>query len=170
MKKDNEKTSEKGAAKQSKKQYSLNDDRRVKVLSPGAMVAKRFFRNRIAMIALFVLIGMFVFSFLGGLGSPAYAAMKAGLMGLTKAYADELGQYGITVNGIAPGYFQTAMTAGTGSGNEEDPKYIKIKEHIPMDRWGERQDLMGAMVFLASKAADYVNGTVLVVDGGYLVR
>lgn len=51
-----------------------------------------------------------LFSFLGGLGSPAYAAMKAGLMGLTKAYADELGKYGITVNGIAPGYFQTAMT------------------------------------------------------------
>ena len=111
-----------------------------------------------------------LFSFLGGLGSPAYAAMKAGLMGLTKAYADELGKYGITVNGIAPGYFQTAMTAGTGSGNEEDPKYIKIKEHVPADRWGERQDLMGAMVFLASKAADYVNGTLLVVDGGYLVR
>lgn len=111
-----------------------------------------------------------LFSFLGGLGSPAYAAMKAGLMGLTKAYADELGKYGITVNGIAPGYFQTAMTAGTGSGNEDDPKYIKIKEHIPADRWGERQDLMGAMVFLASKAAEYVNGTLLVVDGGYLVR
>ena len=65
-----------------------------------------------------------LFSFLGGLGSPAYAAMKAGL----------------------------------------------FKEHIPADRWGERQDLMGAMVFLASKAADYVNGTLLVVDGGYLVR
>ncbi len=111
-----------------------------------------------------------LFSFLGGLGSPAYAAMKAGLAGLTKAYADELGKYGITVNGIAPGYFQTAMTAGTGSGNEEDPKYIKIKEHIPADRWGERQDLMGAMVFLASHAAQYVNGTLLVVDGGYLVR
>lgn len=111
-----------------------------------------------------------LFSFLGGLGSPAYAAMKAGLMGLTKAYADELGKYGITVNGIAPGYFQTAMTSNTGSGNEDDPKYLKIKEHIPMDRWGERQDLMGALIFLASKAADYVNGTVLVVDGGYLVR
>ncbi len=111
-----------------------------------------------------------LFSFLGGLGSPAYAAMKAGLAGLTKAYADELGKYGITVNGIAPGYFQTAMTASTGSGNEEDPKYIKIKEHIPADRWGDRQDLMGATIFLASKAADYVNGTLLVVDGGYLVR
>ncbi len=111
-----------------------------------------------------------LFSFLGGLGSPAYAAMKAGLMGLTKAYADELGKYNIQVNGIAPGYFQTAMTSGTGSGNEEDPKYIKIKEHVPADRWGDRQDLMGAMVFLASKASVYVNGTLLVVDGGYLVR
>ncbi len=109
-----------------------------------------------------------LFSFLGGLGSPAYAAMKAGLMGLTKAYADELGKYGICVNGIAPGYFQTAMTTGTGSANDE--KYIKIKEHIPADRWGERQDLMGAMVFLASQASNYVNGTLLVVDGGYLVR
>lgn len=109
-----------------------------------------------------------LFSFLGGLGSPAYAAMKAGLMGLTKAYADELGKYGITVNGIAPGYFQTSMTAGTGSANDE--KYNKIKDHIPADRWGERQDLMGATVFLASQAADYVNGTLLVVDGGYLVR
>ena len=111
-----------------------------------------------------------LFSFLGGLGSPAYAAMKAGLMGLTKAYADELGKYGICVNGIAPGYFQTAMTSGTGSGNEDDPKYIAIKNHIPADRWGERQDLMGATVFLASHASDYVNGTLLVVDGGYLVR
>ena len=109
-----------------------------------------------------------LFSFLGGLGSPAYAAMKAGLMGLTKAYADELGKYGICVNGIAPGYFQTSMTTGTGSANDE--KYIKIKEHVPADRWGERQDLMGTMVYLASHASDYVNGTVVVVDGGYLVR
>ena len=62
------------------------------------------------------------------------------------------------------------MTSGTGSGNEDDPKYIAIKNHIPADRWGERQDLMGATVFLASHASDYVNGTLLVVDGGYLVR
>ena len=111
-----------------------------------------------------------LFSFLGGLGSPAYAAMKAGLMGLTKAYADELGKYGICVNGIAPGYFQTAMTSGTGSADEHDEKYIKIKEHVPADRWGERQDLMGGMVYLASNASNYVNGTLLVIDGGYLVR
>lgn len=109
-----------------------------------------------------------LFSFLGGLGSPAYAAMKAGLMGLTKAYADELGKYNIQVNGIAPGYFQTSMTEGTGSAGSE--KYLKIKEHIPADRWGERQDLMGTMIYLASNASNYVNGTVVVVDGGYLVR
>ncbi len=109
-----------------------------------------------------------LFSFLGGLGSPAYAAMKAGLMGLTKAYADELGKYNIQVNGIAPGYFQTAMTSGTGSANDE--KYIKIKAPVPADRWGDRQDLMGAWVFLARRASNYVNGTLLVVGGGYLVR
>ena len=60
------------------------------------------------------------------------------------------------------------MTSGTGSANDE--KYIKIKEHVPADRWGERQDLMGTVVYLASRASDYVNGTLAVVDGGYLVR
>ncbi len=108
-----------------------------------------------------------LFSFLGGLGSPAYAAMKAGLMGLTKAYADELGAYNIQVNGLAPGYFKTALTKQTSSDTDKDRR---IREHIPADRWGERLDLMGAMVFLASHASDYINGTLLVVDGGYLVR
>jgi len=108
-----------------------------------------------------------LFSFLGGLGSPAYAAMKAGLLGFTKAYADELGKYNIQVNAIAPGYFATEITSFTRSDPE---KYRRIQDHIPSDRWGERIDLMGAMVFLASHASDYVNGTVVVVDGGYLVR
>jgi NAD(P)-dependent dehydrogenase (short-subunit alcohol dehydrogenase family) len=108
-----------------------------------------------------------LFSFLGGLGSPAYAAMKHGLAGFTKAYADELGKYNIQVNGIAPGYFATDITTQTRSNPETNRKVL---EHIPANRWGERQDLMGACVFLASKAADYVTGTLLVVDGGYLVR
>jgi len=108
-----------------------------------------------------------LFSFLGGLGSPAYAAMKAGLMGFTKAYADELGKYNIQVNGIAPGYFATKITGLTRSDPE---KYKRIQDHIPADRWGDRMDLMGAAVFLSSHASDYINGTVLVVDGGYLVR
>lgn len=108
-----------------------------------------------------------LFSYLGGLGSPAYAAMKHGLAGLTKAYADELGKYNIQVNGIAPGYYATNITVATRSNHETNKKVL---DHIPAERWGERQDLMGATVFLASKASQYVNGTVLVVDGGYLVR
>jgi NAD(P)-dependent dehydrogenase (short-subunit alcohol dehydrogenase family) len=108
-----------------------------------------------------------LFSFLGGLGSPAYAAMKHGLAGFTKAYADELGEYNIQVNGIAPGYFATDITTQTRSNPETNRKVL---EHIPANRWGERQDLMGACVFLASQAANYVTGTLLVVDGGYLVR
>lgn len=108
-----------------------------------------------------------LFSFLGGTGAPAYAAMKHGLAGLTKTYCDELGQYNIQINGIAPGYFATKVTEQTRS----DPvKCQRVLDHIPANRWGEVQDLMGACVFLASDAARYVNGTLLVVDGGYLVR
>lgn len=108
-----------------------------------------------------------LFSFLGGLNSAAYAASKHGIAGLTKAYCDELAQYNIQVNGIAPGYFATELTKNTRSNPETNRKVL---EHIPTNRWGELQDLMGAVVFLASRAADYVNGHVLVVDGGYLVR
>lgn len=108
-----------------------------------------------------------LFSYLGGLGSPAYAAMKHGLAGLTKAYADELGKYNIQVTGIAPGYYATNVTVVTRSNPETNKKVL---DHIPAERWGERQDLMGAVVFLASRASEYVNGTLLVVDGGYMVR
>jgi NAD(P)-dependent dehydrogenase (short-subunit alcohol dehydrogenase family) len=108
-----------------------------------------------------------LFSFLGGKGSPAYAATKAGIVGFTKAYCDELATHNIQVNAIAPGYFKTAITAATRA----DPAASRrIVEHIPAARWGEVADLMGAIVFLASRAADYVNGQVLAVDGGYLVR
>jgi NAD(P)-dependent dehydrogenase (short-subunit alcohol dehydrogenase family) len=108
-----------------------------------------------------------LFSFLGGLGSPAYAATKAGLVGFTKAYCDELAGYNIQVNAIAPGYFKTAITEATRANPEASRR---IDEHVPAGRWGEISDLMGATVFLASRASDYVNGHVLVVDGGYLVR
>lgn len=108
-----------------------------------------------------------LFTFLGGLASPAYAATKHGLAGFTKAYADELGKYNIQVNCIAPGYFATDITAATRS----DPvKNETILRHIPAERWGWVSDLMGPTVFLASRASDYVTGTTVVVDGGYLVR
>ncbi len=108
-----------------------------------------------------------LFSLLGGLGSPAYAATKHGLAGFTRAYCDELAQYNVQVNAIAPGYFATAMTTSTRSNAEQNQR---ILDHIPAGRWGDVADLMGATVFLASRAADYVNGHLLVVDGGYLVR
>lgn len=108
-----------------------------------------------------------MFSFLGGRWSSAYAATKHGIAGFTKAYADELAGYGIQVNGIAPGYYATAITTATRS----DPKRNQaVLDHIPANRWGEPVDLMGTVVFLASKASDYVNGHILAVDGGYLVR
>lgn len=108
-----------------------------------------------------------LFSFLGGQGSPAYAATKHGIVGFTKAYCDELAQHNIQVNAIAPGYFATAITTATRS----DPvKNQRVLDHIPANRWGDVADLMGALVFLASPASDYVNGQVLTVDGGYLVR
>lgn len=108
-----------------------------------------------------------LFSFLGGQQSPAYAATKAGIVGFTKAYCDELAQFGIQVNALAPGYFATAITAATRSNPDANRR---ILEHVPADRWGDPADLMGALVFLASPASDYVNGHVLVVDGGYLTR
>jgi NAD(P)-dependent dehydrogenase (short-subunit alcohol dehydrogenase family) len=108
-----------------------------------------------------------LFSFLGGRGSPAYAATKAGLVGFTKAYCDELAAHNIQVNAIAPGYFKTAITEAAWARPDGDRRIV---EHIPAARWGESADLMGATVFLASRASDYVNGHVLVVDGGYLVR
>ncbi|MFD2758101.1 SDR family oxidoreductase [Gulosibacter faecalis] len=108
-----------------------------------------------------------LFAFLGGLDSPAYAATKHGIAGLTKAYADELGRYGIQVNALAPGYFATAITAVTRSRPGENQR---ILDRIPAGRWGEVADLMGPLVFLASRASDYVNGHTLTVDGGYLVR
>ena len=108
-----------------------------------------------------------LFSYLGGQWSPAYAASKHGLAGFTKAYSDELAGYNIQVNGIAPGYFATELTTKTRS----DPiTNQKVLDHIPANRWGETLDLMGAIVFLASRASDYVNGHILVVDGGYLLR
>ncbi len=108
-----------------------------------------------------------LFSFLGGRWSSAYAATKHGIAGFTKAYCDELAMHNIQVNGIAPGYYATEITRKTRS----DPvTNQRVLDHIPAERWGEPADLMGALVFLASRASNYVNGHLLVVDGGYLVR
>ena len=108
-----------------------------------------------------------MFSFLGGRLSPAYSATKHGIAGLTKAYCDELAEHNIQVNGIAPGYYATAITTNTRSNPVTNQRVL---DHIPAGRWGEPIDLMGTVVFLASRASEYVNGHVLCVDGGYLIR
>ncbi|WP_329062324.1 SDR family oxidoreductase [Amycolatopsis sp. NBC_01480] len=108
-----------------------------------------------------------LFSFLGGQMSPAYAATKHGIVGFTKAYCDELGSSNVQCNAIAPGYFATPITEQTRADAVTNQRVL---DHIPAGRWGELGDLMGAVVFLASRASDYVNGHVLTVDGGYLTR
>ena len=108
-----------------------------------------------------------LYTFLGGQWSPAYAATKHGIAGLGKAMCDELAQFNIQVNTIAPGYFATKLTEKTRS-NEQRNK--EILAHIPANRWGDLYDLMGTCVFLSSAASDYINGQIITVDGGYLMR
>ena len=106
-------------------------------------------------------------SFQGGIRVPAYAAAKAGVAQLTKALANEWAARGVNVNAIAPGYMRTDNTRAL----QDDPaRYKEITGRIPAGRWGEPEDLAGAAVFLASGAADYVHGHVLVVDGGWMGR
>ena len=106
-------------------------------------------------------------SFQGGVTVPAYAASKGGVAQLTKALANEWAKHGINVNAIAPGYMRTTNTAALQA---DEVRNRQILERIPAGRWGEAEDVAGAAVFLASAASDYVNGHVLVVDGGWLAR
>lgn len=106
-------------------------------------------------------------SFQGGINVAAYAASKHAVAGLTKALANEWGPHGIQVNAIAPGYIATDNTRPL---REEPAREAAIRERIPAGRWGVPDDLVGAAVFLASRASDYVNGHLLVVDGGWLAR
>lgn len=106
-------------------------------------------------------------SFQGGKYIPAYTASKHGVAGLTKAFASEMGAYGVQVNAIAPGYIKTANTAPIRA---DKARNKEILDRIPAGHWAEPHELMGAAVFLASDAANYVNGIIMPVDGGYLVR
>lgn len=106
-------------------------------------------------------------SFQGGKFVPPYTASKHGVAGITKAFANELAAYNVQINAIAPGYIKTANTAPI---REDENRNNEILSRIPADRWGEVSDLMGTVVFLASKASDYINGHILAVDGGWLVR
>lgn len=106
-------------------------------------------------------------SFQGGILVPSYTAAKSGVMGLTRALANELAPYRINVNAIAPGYMATDNTAPLRA----DPKRNQeILARIPAGRWGEPEDLQGVVVFLASAASDYMSGYTVAVDGGWLAR
>ena len=106
-------------------------------------------------------------SFQGGKFVPAYTASKHGIAGITKAFANELASKNVQVNAIAPGYIKTANTAPIRA---DEQRNKEILDRIPANRWADPFDLMGSIIFLASKASDYVNGHILAVDGGWLVR
>ena len=106
-------------------------------------------------------------SFQGGITVPGYTAAKSGIAGLTKALANEWAAHGVNVNAIAPGYIATDNTTALRADPERERA---ILARIPAGRWGTAEDLAGAAVFLASPASDYVHGTVLAVDGGWLGR
>jgi len=106
-------------------------------------------------------------SFQGGILVPSYTAAKSAVAGLVKALANEWAPHGVNVNGIAPGYIATDNTEAL----RNDPDRSRaILERIPAGRWGSAADLAGATLFLASAASDYVSGTTLAVDGGWLAR
>ena len=106
-------------------------------------------------------------TFQGGITVPGYAASKGGIGQLTKALANEWAGQGVNVNAIAPGYIETDNTTALRA----DPVRAKaILDRIPAGRWGKAEDLKGAVVFLASRASDYVHGEILTVDGGWMGR
>lgn len=106
-------------------------------------------------------------TFQGGINVPSYAASKGGIGQLAKALANEWAGKGVNVNAIAPGYIATDNTQAL---QDDAARSISILERIPAGRWGEPADFAGPVVFLASAASDYVHGTILTVDGGWMGR
>jgi 2-dehydro-3-deoxy-D-gluconate 5-dehydrogenase len=139
-------------------QVNLNSVFRLCQLAGRAMLERR--QGKIINIASLL-------SFQGGIRVPAYAASKGGVAQLTKALANEWAQRNVQVNAIAPGYFRTENTSALQA---DEVRNRQILERIPAARWGEPEDIAGAAVFLASSASNYVNGEVLVVDGGWMAR
>jgi 2-deoxy-D-gluconate 3-dehydrogenase len=106
-------------------------------------------------------------SFQGGVRVPSYTASKSGIKGITMLMANEWAKHGICVNAVAPGYMATDNTTQLRA---DEKRSAEILGRIPAGRWGLPEDLGGAVVFLASKASDYVNGYTLAIDGGWLAR
>lgn len=139
-------------------QVNLTSAFRLAQLAAQSMLEKR--RGKIINIASML-------SFQGGIRVPSYAASKGGVAQMTKALANEWANRNVQVNAIAPGYFRTENTSAL---QQDEVRNRQILDRIPAGRWGNPADLGGAAVFLASSASDYVTGTILVVDGGWLAR
>ena len=105
-------------------------------------------------------------SVLGAREVISYAASKGGILQVTRAMASELAAKGIQVNCILPGYFETDLTKGI---QDDEARYEMIRRRTPAGRWGKPDDLAGAVVYLASSASDYVTGSTLTVDGGFII-
>jgi 2-dehydro-3-deoxy-D-gluconate 5-dehydrogenase len=106
-------------------------------------------------------------SYQGGVRVPSYTASKSAVMGLTRAMTNEWARHNINVNAIAPGYMATNNTADLRA---DEDRNTAILERIPAGRWGTPEDIAGPCVFLASDAANYINGYTIAVDGGWLAR
>jgi len=108
-----------------------------------------------------------ILSFQGGITVPSYTASKGAIAQMTKAFANEWASKGINVNAIAPGYIKTDNTKAL----QEDPiRSASILSRIPAARWGQPKDIAGPLVFLCSEAANYIHGSVITVDGGWMAR
>ena len=106
-------------------------------------------------------------SFQGGINVPGYAASKGAITSLLKAFANEWAAHGVNVNGVAPGYIETDNTQQL---REDAARSASILARIPAGRWGKTTDLAGAYVFLSAPASDYMNGSIITVDGGWMGR
>jgi len=136
-------------------------------LDAAFILAREFGRDMVARRSGKIIFTCSLLSFQGGINVPGYAASKGALSSLVKALANEWASQGVHVNGIAPGYISTDNTDAL----RKDPVRSKsILDRIPAARWGEGDDFKGPVVFLASGASDYVHGTILTVDGGWMGR
>lgn len=131
------------------------------------ILAREFGREMIARGSGKIVFTCSLLSFQGGINVPGYAASKGAISSVVKALANEWASKGVNVNGFAPGYIATDNTAALRADAERSKS---ILDRIPAGRWGEAEDFKGPLVFLSSKASDYVNGTILVVDGGWMGR
>ena len=131
------------------------------------ILSREFAKDMIAKGSGKIIFTASLLTFQGGINVPGYAASKGAIGSLIKALANEWAAKGINVNGIAPGYISTDNTEALRNDAERSQS---ILSRIPAGRWGESEDFKGAAIFLASKASDYVNGTILTVDGGWMGR